>query len=50
MRKGGFWPPFCFFALLFYFISWDGFTTPTLFGFYLLWNVGVGGGVDEEGT
>jgi hypothetical protein len=42
MRKGGFWPPFCFFAFYFYFSSLDGFTTPTLFGVYLLWNVGVG--------
>jgi hypothetical protein len=41
---------FGFFALYFYFSSWDGFTTPKLFGVYLLWNVEVGVAVYEEGT
>jgi hypothetical protein len=42
MRKGGLRRLFGFFALYFYFSKWEWFTTPTWFGVYLLWNVGVG--------
>jgi hypothetical protein len=50
MRKGGLRRLAGFFALYFYFSNWEWFTTPKLFGVYLLWNVEVGGGVDGEGT